>query len=242
MPSIRDIIILRGSMMETLIGLIFIIATCFVLPIGGIIYISFKNKRALLVALVGAVTFFVSQGLLRIPLLQAIGQNATASIWMMDNVLLYTLLLCFSAGLFEETGRLISFKCLKKTNTLWEAIAFGLGHGGLEAILLVGIPALSQSGSLANFLLAGTERMAALLIHVTLSIIIYIGVQKRQALKYTLLAIGLHGIFNLVPTFILALGGTLLMSEGFLYMTTAVIFLCVYFFIIKRRIADEQIS
>lgn len=227
---------------RTIMGTIWIFLTCFVVPFGLLSMFVKKNRRCLLTFGIGALTFFVSQVLLRIPLLAWWQTQASVQVWIAANSYVYVLLLCFSAGLFEETGRLISFKLLKKTNTLYEAIAFGLGHGGIEAILLVGIPALSQTLSLENALLAGSERFAAILVHVTLSIIIFIGVKKGHAFLYWALAIMLHGMFNLIPQMIIYMGGSLFLSECFLFIV--VIGLCagVYFLMIKERIEDEKVS
>lgn len=44
------------------------------------------------------------------------------------------------AGIFEEVGRFIIMKfALKKFRRWKDGLAFGIGHGGIEAILLVGI-------------------------------------------------------------------------------------------------------
>ncbi len=43
-------------------------------------------------------------------------------------------------GLFEETGRLIAFKTLlRKRKNRETAISYGIGHGGIEVMILVGI-------------------------------------------------------------------------------------------------------
>ena len=43
-------------------------------------------------------------------------------------------------GVFEETGRLIAFKTvLKKRRNRETAISYGIGHGGFEVILILGI-------------------------------------------------------------------------------------------------------
>jgi uncharacterized membrane protein YhfC len=44
------------------------------------------------------------------------------------------------AGIFEETARFISFNILKKKyNGIGTGLAYGVGHGGIEAVLLVGL-------------------------------------------------------------------------------------------------------
>ena len=51
----------------------------------------------------------------------------------------------FTAGLFEETGRLVVMLLLLKAfHRLADGLAFGLGHGGLEAMLLVGLTYVSN--------------------------------------------------------------------------------------------------
>jgi uncharacterized membrane protein YhfC len=48
------------------------------------------------------------------------------------------------AGIFEETARFLSFKILKKKyNGIGTGLAYGIGHGGIEAILLAGLPMIN---------------------------------------------------------------------------------------------------
>lgn len=50
-----------------------------------------------------------------------------------------------AAGVFEETGRLLAFKIvLKKMKNKETAITYGIGHGGIESILVVGISTVSS--------------------------------------------------------------------------------------------------
>ena len=43
------------------------------------------------------------------------------------------------AGVFEETGRYVSFKWfLKKETRIQDGLSYGIGHGGIEAMLIVG--------------------------------------------------------------------------------------------------------
>src|SRR4051794_20280934 len=88
----------------------------------------------------GAPVFFVSQVVLRfpwqIPLAHSMYRHPR---WLIQFLLLSSL----TAGLFEETGRWLGYRFL-----LWEATRrtgtmFGLGHGGLESILLAGFPLAS---------------------------------------------------------------------------------------------------
>ncbi|MBP9991787.1 MAG: YhfC family intramembrane metalloprotease [Bacteroidales bacterium] len=56
------------------------------------------------------------------------------------NIWAYALYGGFAAGIFEETGRLVAFKTLmRKASDKKDAISYGLGHGGIEAILVMGV-------------------------------------------------------------------------------------------------------
>lgn len=50
-----------------------------------------------------------------------------------------------AAGIFEETGRLVAFKSFFNNKTEWKhGIAYGLGHGGLEVVVIGGLLTLTQ--------------------------------------------------------------------------------------------------
>ena len=109
------------------------------LPIALTIYIIKKERASFKSVLVGALVFFVAQIITRIPLLQFFSKQ-TWYFKMSSNVIVLGLFLGITAGLFEEIGRFLGFKFLLKNKLNWgNGVAFGIGHGGIEAILLVGI-------------------------------------------------------------------------------------------------------
>lgn len=62
-----------------------------------------------------------------------------------ENVWLYAAYGGMAAALFEEFGRLIAMKlCMKRTLCRENAIMYGVGHGGLEAVLIVGLAYISN--------------------------------------------------------------------------------------------------
>ncbi len=70
----------------------------------------------------------------------AYGNNAIA-----QSPVLFMLYGGFMAGIFEETGRFVSFKLLKKRCCgVKTGLAYGVGHGGVEAVLLVGVSMISS--------------------------------------------------------------------------------------------------
>lgn len=113
-----------------------LIGPLLILLIFGIRY----RKQGFFTAwLLGAAGFFVTQILIRIPLLGVLSGNAGFVSFSQQHVFLYGLGLAFTAGLFELAGRLAAVWAMKKNLTYRRAVAAGLGHGGIEAILLVGV-------------------------------------------------------------------------------------------------------
>ena len=65
---------------------------------------------------------------------------------ILGNTLLYALYGGLMAGLFEETGRFLAFKTVLKSrlDNDRNALMYGAGHGGVEAMLLLGLAYLSN--------------------------------------------------------------------------------------------------
>lgn len=93
----------------------------------------------------GAAGFAILQLDIRIPLLNKVATLPSFTEWVSQHYIVYCLLLAFSAGLFEVVGRYAAAKilCFKKKITpelTYETgIAAGIGHGGIEAVLLIGM-------------------------------------------------------------------------------------------------------
>ncbi|MGE5249767.1 MAG: YhfC family glutamic-type intramembrane protease [Bacteroidota bacterium] len=111
-----------------------------VLPILLGIWITRKLHLRWTLLLAGAVTFIASQ-VLHIPLvlwLTASFKNGTLPApppaW---SLVFNAVLLGLLAGLFEETARWILFRfILKRARTWEEGVMVGVGHGGIEAVLI----------------------------------------------------------------------------------------------------------
>ena len=89
--------------------------------------------------LVGAAGFVVPQVLIRLPILSYLGTRADFVAFAQNHLLVYALGLAFTAGLFELSGRYAGASVLRKDLTFRRAVIMGLGHGGIEAIILVGL-------------------------------------------------------------------------------------------------------
>jgi uncharacterized membrane protein YhfC len=173
----------------------------------------------------GALIFFVAQVVFRFP------WQIPLARWIQGHPELLLPFLIFSsltAGIFEETGRWVGYRYLLRERTRRTGVMMGLGHGGLEAILLVGVPLLGllvawvlasrgmiapgpaleavrrQTSSLRfwNVQLAVLERASGMATHVGLSLVV-LQVWMQGSLRWLFLAIGLHFAVN-------AVGATLL--------------------------------
>jgi len=112
-------------------------------PIALLIIAKIKLKGKIISAAIGAGTFVVFalilEQILHSVMLATFGTSLTGNLWAS---ILYGGL---AAGLFEETGRLLSMKFLmKKTLSRENAIMYGIGHGGIESILIAGLTAFSN--------------------------------------------------------------------------------------------------
>ena len=100
----------------------------------------------------GALVFAVTQLLLRLPLVSLLGRqlNITTESGA-PLVLSWTAFLAATAALAEEGGRYLGYRFLFRGQPRdWNnAIMYGLGHGALESVILVGLP---TALTLANIL------------------------------------------------------------------------------------------
>ena len=202
----------------------------FAILIAAVWYARKKYKINFAVLGLGAVAFFASSQVLEkiVHLLVLHPQKDGTVPLMTENPLLYVIYGISMAALFEETARLIFFKWLEKKRTLEDsdALAYGLGHGGLE-LIYIGIASLlnlfilfsaveSQNPAIMQLLpestlatinnlaawqiyLLGLERILALLLQVGLTFWVYQAVRQKKWI-YLVAAYGLHALFDLAPS------------------------------------------
>ena len=113
-------------------------------PILAAIVFYRKQKYFAGSVFTGAAVFFLFQIVLRIPIIQLVLPKME---WyrMLRQSMRLRHVLGFTAGLFEEVGRYLAFTTVLKKHQDWKnAVAFGIGHGGIESILLVGFTYISN--------------------------------------------------------------------------------------------------
>lgn len=234
------------------------------LPI--ILWIVFTRKYSLSwkLVLAGGLTFIASQ-ILHIPLV--VGLNK----FLQNTSLLVTaIVLGLLAGVFEETARYILFKFILKRSRSWnEGVLVGLGHGGIEAIL-IGISAVATLVFMMSYrsidlstvpsippeqldlakqqvdafwstqpymaLLGFFERVFAMCLHVSLSLMVLYGLAKNQAVWFWL-ALLWHAFVDAAAVYASKSVGVL-QTEGLV----AIFALISLWIIFKMRPKFEQIN
>ena len=114
-------------------------------PVALTAYLIRKHSAQFSTILIGASTFIVFALVLERIMHQMVLKGPLGAT-IRDSVPLYAVYGGLAAGIFEETGRLISMKFLmkKEPSTPLPAIAYGTGHGGAEMIILFGLTMISN--------------------------------------------------------------------------------------------------
>lgn len=208
--------------METVLALAGGTLALFAAPLVLLLALFLRRKIRALPLGAGALSFFVSQIVLRIPILTAAAQTERMQALTLFYPGIYMLILCFSAGVFEESARLAGAICLKKHRSWKDILSFGLGHGLCEVVLLTGLTMGSdlvcalllnsgkslgagteQLAAQLSAVTAGTvclavlERFSAVVFHLSATALIFYGAERKRYFCCWAAAVLAHGIFNL---------------------------------------------
>ena len=191
----------------------------FAMPIGLLIYWKKRSNLSMFPFTIGGVCYLLfAMGLEQLVHVIFIGMIPPISDAILSNSWLYVLYGCIAAGLVEETGRYFGFRILLQNYPEREtSVAYGIGHGGLETILTLGLTYgillltirgaafgdAEGNAALIDYInsltvseacLTTLERVAAMMMHIGLSIFVFTAVhQKKQAYLFPL-AIVLHAL------------------------------------------------
>jgi uncharacterized membrane protein YhfC len=254
-------------MVESSVVTSFVIALVFttVVPIAILIVLGATKRLSGVPLLLGILSFFISQIVVRIPLLTVFSEQG----WFQSfatQFIPYVLVLSFTAGLFEESARLGGALLLKKRRSYRDVISFGLGHGFCEVVLLIGLTHINNvlgcvavnnpGGAIAAIfppdvfqifadLLPGVdaahvylgilERVFAVVVHIFATVLVFQGVIRRNWWYY-ILAIVAHTLVNLVAI-LLANYVNIYASEAALFVIAAV--MGVYVIKSKKGFAED---
>lgn len=139
----------------SVIGVIFSILISIGLPVTLMIVGKKKYGASISTFFIGAGTFFVFamvlEQLIHIVVIKQFGLSVE------KNRIIYYLYGALAAAVFEETGRIVAMKVLMKKRLCFEeAFMYGIGHGGVEAILIGGFLNLSN---LVSMILVNSGQM-----------------------------------------------------------------------------------
>ncbi|MBO4446172.1 MAG: YhfC family intramembrane metalloprotease [Clostridia bacterium] len=120
-----------------------IVVVCILVPVLSGILAKKKLGGNPANIIIGALVFFVFayvlESLMHVLVLKGPGKGITESIW------LYALYGGLAAGIFEETGRFVAMKkVMKKPLIKQNSVMYGIGHGGIEMILVGAMGAISN--------------------------------------------------------------------------------------------------
>ena len=246
------------------LSIVFMIITCaisFGVPIALFIYLRLVKKADIYPFFAGCTVmllfaFILESGAHSLVLSSPAGSAIKGNIW------LYAIYGGFMAGLFEETGRYLAFSfALKKYRAKnVNALMYGAGHGGFEAMAIVGLTMINNivwsiminsgriaelTGSLTGdqlaqaqqsigllistpsyqFLLGGVERLFAILLHISLSVLVWFAVKWEGKLYLYPMAILLHFAVDAAAALLSGLGVNVVVIEAVVaVLTTAVAF------------------
>lgn len=203
----------------TIAALILVALMTLLVPLGVMLFLR-RRGGTWTAFLTGAGTFVLFALVLE-PILHSLVLRSPAGAAIQGNILLYGLYGGLAAGLFEETGRLLAFRLvLKKSPARITALSYGIGHGGIEALLLVGLTMVSnlilglshasgaplpqEAAAAAETLLAtpaslflwsGLERLSAMGLHLALSVLVFAAVRTGKRRLFPA-AVGVHAAVN----------------------------------------------
>ncbi len=197
----------------TIIILAAIALMTLLLPLG--VMLALRRRGGTWTAfLTGAGTFVLFAMVLE-PILHNLILRSPAGAAIQQNILLYALYGGLAAGLFEETGRLLAFRFILKPHTARiTALSYGIGHGGIEAFLVMGLsmianlslglaytsgaPLPAEAAAAAEtilstpagmFLWGGLERLSAMALHMALSVLVFASVRTGRRLLFPAIAV-----------------------------------------------------
>ncbi len=125
-------------------SMIAIIITLFITLIAPVVVwiiygVKNKGKGVWKALALGAAGFVLLQMIIRMPILNIVSLIPGFGTFVAEYYVIYCLILAFTAALFEVVARFGVAKILQKKINYEQGVAAGLGHGGIEAILIVGM-------------------------------------------------------------------------------------------------------
>ena len=192
----------------------------FAFPLALVIWWKKKTGIGLKPFVAGAACFFVFAMILESICHNLVLMRGGSYTAVYTNPVLYMIYGSFAAGIFEETGRLFGFKVLlKKYEARETAVAYGIGHGVIECVFVLGVTYLQillcalgvsfgdpsvdilmaqtlAALSAPTVLLACFERVTAVAFHVGASMLVFTAARNKKKFFLYPAAILLHALLD----------------------------------------------
>lgn len=213
-----------------------------ILPLAGWLFLARRWKGAGTAVAAGALGFYLTQMVIRIPLLSVPAVAEGLGGLYGQSPMVYFLFMAFTAGLFETTGRLFVFRSLLyKRLSYRTGLAAGFGHGAVEALILVGVtyganlylsysinggaplpedPALAAGVAqlaatpAALFLAAAVERICTVCFHIAASLVLCYMISIGKTLQGFSLCLAAHTALDFIVPQIQVRTGSYVLTES----------------------------
>lgn len=247
-----------------------------IVPVALVIIWKMRSHKSIVPSLTGIMVFLTFGIMLKtVPNVLFLSVDSPVSRFFSGNIWAYAIYCGLAAGIFEETGRYIAFKLLLKKHDYRESsVAYGLGHGGIECIIVLGfgmlqnyiyaqvinagkmeevISSLSDENSKAVFknlqeailnmsvqdcIWAGIERMSALVLQVSLSVLVYQAVRIQHKKHFLAIAILLHALIDVFAAF--SQQGTMPVAVIEIMIMVYAVIVSVYAFKVYKSLPHEE--
>lgn len=210
---------------------------CLVLVIGLPIWArrKFGGSFSFVPFIAGAFAFAMAELVIRMPLLYYIlpqfdwYKALLHAAWPAN--IAYILLFSISAALVQEPARFIAFSVMKQRREFTDGLSFGIGHAGIDVLLMVGVTSffnllmaimINSTSTIPPesikvfldvpalyFLLDGVEKIFIMAMQIALSLFMLKSFAAHKKVLYLVAAIVLHGTAVLAVSIAQAMAGRL---------------------------------
>ena len=262
----------------TIIGAVLECFLAVLLPVVLIIVWKVKTKARLVPFWVGCAVFPVFALILEGGAAMVITLIDKKTFGLLGKPLPLYLFSAAMAGIFEETGRLVGMITLmRKYKDRRDAVTYGIGHGGIESVLLIGgsaaltgfVALITNTGMLEIFtsqysaelkrtflesvrtmtengfgvyMLGFFERISAIILHVSLSVLVFSAVRQKGRLWLYPLAVFLHFAADCTVILPHVLGTPLLLFEAVFFAISVLLAVqtFIYYRSLPQVLGEEQ--
>lgn len=210
-----------------------------IVPVALVLIWKMRSRKSIVPSLTGVMVFLTFGIMLKsVPNLLFLSVDSPVSRFISGNIWAYAIYCGLAAGIFEEAGRYIAFKLFLNRHDYRESsIAYGLGHGGIECIVVLGLAMLQNftyaqvinagkmeevissfsdenakavfrnlqeaiiNMSVQDCIWAGIERLSALALQVSLSVLVYQAARIQHKKYFIAIAILLHALIDVFAAF-----------------------------------------